>query len=105
MRRGLMKWDAQELPLATLESRIARLRAAMKSEGFDAFIAYTSLVRPSAVAYLTAFTPYWNEGLLLVPAVGRLQFATALSNRVADWIRSTNPVSDVVSTPRPGIWL
>ena len=105
MRRGLMQWDAGELPLATLESRIARLRAAMKGAGLDAFIAYTNLVRPSAVAHLTAFTPYWSEGLLLVPAAGRLQFATVLSNRVADWIRSTNPVSDVVSTPRPGTWL
>ena len=36
---------------------------------------------------------------------GRLAFATALSNRVADWIRSTNPVSDVISTPRPGVLL
>jgi hypothetical protein len=105
MRRGLMEWNADELPLATLESRIARLRAAMKGAGLDAFIAYTNLARPSAVAHLTAFTPYWNEGLLLVPAAGRLLFATALSNRVADWIRSTNPVSDVVSTPRPGTWL
>jgi hypothetical protein len=43
--------------------------------------------------------------LLLVPMSGRLDFATALSNRVADWIRSTNPVSDVVSTPRPGVLL
>ena len=100
-----MEWDAQELPLAALEARIARLRAEMKRAGLDAFIIYTNLVRPSAVAHLTAFTPYWSEGLLLVPAEGRLTFATALSNRVADWIRSTNPVSDVISTPRPGALL
>ena len=37
-----------------------------------------------------------------MPAAGRLVFATALSNRVADWIRSTSPVSEVVSTPAPG---
>ena len=40
-----------------------------------------------------------------MPMTGRLAFATALSNRVADWIRSTNPVSDVISTPRPGALL
>ena len=102
MRRGLMQWDPQELPVAALDARIARLRADMKSAGLDAFIVYTNLVRPSAVTYLTGFTPYWSEGLLLVPTSGRLAFATALSNRVADWIRATNPVSDVVSTPRPG---
>ena len=74
----------------------------MTSAGLDAFIIYTNLVRPSAVTWLTGFTPYWSEGLLLVPMTGRLAFATALSNRVADWIRATNPVSDVVSTPAAG---
>jgi Creatinase/Prolidase N-terminal domain len=105
MRRGLMQRNPQELPLAALDARIARLRADMKSAGLDAVIIYTNLVRPSAVTWLTGFTPYWSEGLLLVPMTGRLAFATALSNRVADWIRSTNPVSDVVSTPRPGVLL
>ena len=79
-----MQWNPQELPLATLEARIAALRAGMKSAGLDAFIIYTNLVRPSAVTWLTGFTPYWSEGLLLVPMTGRLAFATALSNRVAD---------------------
>ena len=105
MRRGLMQWNAQELPIGVLEARSARLRAAMQRAGLDAFLIYTNNVRPSAVTHLTGFTPYWSEGLLLVPAAGRLMFATALSNRVADWIRSTNPVSEVVSTPTPGTLL
>ena len=105
MRRGLMQRDPQELPLAALAARIARLRAGMESAGLDAVIIYTNLVRPSAVTWLTGFTPYWSEGLLLLPKSGRLAFATALSNRVADWIRATNPVSDVVSTPLPGVLL
>ena len=105
MRRGLMEWNPQELPLDVLEARIAQLRAEMQRTGLDAFIVYTNLVRPGAVAHLTGFTPYWSEGSLLVPTTGRLIFATALSNRVADWIRSTNPVSDVISTPRPGTLL
>ena len=100
-----MERNPQELPLEVLDARIARLRVRMKSAGLDAFIIYTNLVRPSAVTYLTGFTPYWSEGLLLLPMTGRLTFATALSNRVADWIRSTNPVSDVISTPRPGVLL
>src|SRR3981189_291060 len=100
-----MEWNPQELPLEVLDARSARLRVRMKSAGLDAFIIYTNLVRPSAVTYLTGFTPYWSEGLLLLPMTGRLAFATALSNRVADWIRSTNPVSDVISTPRPGVLL
>jgi hypothetical protein len=102
MRRGLLHWDPQELPLAALEARIARLRAAMAQAGFDAMLLYTNLTRPAAVTWLTGFTPYWSESLLLVPREGRLIFGTAMTNRVADWIRSTNPVSEVTSTPKPG---
>ena len=102
MRRGLLKWDSEELPRAALEARIGRLRQAMQAAGFDAFIVYTNIVRPAAVTWLTGFTPYWSESLLSVPRTGRLTFATAMTNRVADWIRSNNPVSEVVSTPRPG---
>ena len=58
----------------------------------DAFVLYTNLVRPSAVAWLTGFTPYWSDALLLVAATARPILATALSKRVADWIRTTDPV-------------
>src|ERR1041385_2628929 len=102
MRRGLMEWNAEELPVAVLEARIARLRAMMASAGLDGFILYNNIVRPSAIAHLTGFTPYWSEGLLLVPKTGKLIFATALSNRVADWIRGNNPMSEVMSSPKPG---
>jgi hypothetical protein len=102
VRRGLMKWDPRELPLDLFEARIKRLRSELARAGLDGFIIYTNNVRPGAVHHLTGFTPYWSEGLLLVPMRGGLVFATALSNRVAEWVRSTNPVSEVVSTPRPG---
>ena len=102
MRRGLMRWDADELPKSTLEARIARLQAAMTGAGLDGFVIYTNLVQPSAVTFLTGFTPYWSDGLLLVARSGAPMFATALSKRVAGWIASTNPVSEIVNTPRPG---
>lgn len=93
------------MPLAALEARIARLRTEMQAAGLDAFILYTNIARPAAVTWLTGFTPYWSESLLLVPREGRLTLTTAMTNRVADWIRSTNPVSDVTSTPKPGALL
>jgi hypothetical protein len=102
MRRGLMAWDPEEIPERTLRDRIARLRSAMQRHGLDALLLYTNLVRPSAVSYLTAFTPYWSDGLLLVPRSGDPVFATALSKRVASWIRSVNPIAEIVNTPRPG---
>jgi hypothetical protein len=102
MRRGLMGWDPGELPKRTLDERVARLQAAMQHNNLDAFLLYTNLVRPSAVCWLTGFTPYWIESILLVPAGGAPILATALSKRVSDWIRSTSQVEEIVNTPKPG---
>jgi hypothetical protein len=102
MRRGLMGWNPEELPKAALEARIARLREAMARDGLDAALFYTNLVRPSAVTWITGFTPYWSDAMLLVPKTGAPVFATALSKRVAGWIRSTNAMSEIVNTPKPG---
>src|SRR5262245_66500879 len=102
MRRGLMGWNAEELPVAALEARMARLRAAMAKAGMDALVLYTNNVRPSAVTYVTGFTPYWSDALLLVGKSGAPAFATALSKRVSEWIKTTDPVSEIVNTPKPG---
>lgn len=102
MRRGLMAWDAREIPLETLGSRATRLREAMSAGCFDGFLIYTNFVRPSAAAWLTSFTPYWSEGILYVPRSGEMVFATALSKRVGQWMRSVDPVGELVHTPRPG---
>jgi len=102
MRRGLMRWNAEELPLAVLQERTARLQAAMRQENLQALLVYTNLVRPSAVTWLTGFTPYWSEGLLLVGRDGAPTFATALSKRVASWIRSVSPLGEILNAPRPG---
>jgi Creatinase/Prolidase N-terminal domain len=102
MRRGLMAWDEGELPRGVLAARIEGLRAVMTRGGLDGFVLYTNLVQPGAVTYLTGFTPYWSDALLLVPKSGAPVFATALSKRVANWIASTNPLSEIVNTPKPG---
>jgi Creatinase/Prolidase N-terminal domain len=102
MRRGLMGWDEAELPRSALSARLERLQAAMARDGFDALLLYTNLVRPAAVCWLTGFTPYWIESLLLVPASGPPMLATALSKRVADWIRTTAWLDEIVNTPKPG---
>src|SRR5215469_10920240 len=102
MRRGLMARDESELPQGVLASRVDGLRAAMARDRFDGFVCYTNLVQPSAVTYLTGFTPYWSDGLLLVMKSGAPIFATALSKRVSGWIASTNPLAEIVNSPKPG---
>jgi hypothetical protein len=102
MRRGLMGWNPEELPKGTLDERVARLQAAMRRDGFDAYLFYSNLVRPSAVCWLTGFTPYWIESLLLVEPKGPPVLATALSKRVSDWIRATSHLGEIINTPKPG---
>jgi Creatinase/Prolidase N-terminal domain len=103
MRRGLMGWNPDELPIAALDARRARLQSAMARAGLDALLLYTNIVRPSAVCWLTGFTPYWIESLLLLPHEGATLLATALSKRVSDWVRATSRIEDIVNTPRPGM--
>ena len=103
MRHGLMLWKPEEIAQATLEKRIADMRSAMAAAGFDALLLYTNIVRPAAVTYLTAFTPYWADAVLLLLPDGPPVFITALSKRVSNWIRSTNPLSEIVNSPKPGM--
>src|SRR5262249_2574272 len=91
-----------ELPQAALAARRSSLMAAMERDGFDAYLIYTNLVRPSAVCWLTGFTPYWIDSILLVRRAGAPVLATALSKRVADWIRSTSWLDEIINTPKPG---
>lgn len=102
MRRGLMQWREDELSADDVGERIDALRKAMKADRLDAFVAYTTLVRPAAVNYFTGFTPYWSDGLLLVLPQGRPQFVTALSKRVGNWLGSVNPTCDILHSPKPG---
>ena len=103
MRRGLMGWDPQELPKSTLQERLSRLQAAMACDDLDAMLFYTNLVRPSAVCWLTGFTPYWIESILLVRRAGAPILATALSKRVSEWIRSTSWLEEIINSPKPGM--
>ncbi|MBV9971095.1 MAG: aminopeptidase P family N-terminal domain-containing protein, partial [Xanthobacteraceae bacterium] len=100
MRRGQMGWSEADLPLAVLRQRLSRLQAALKNESLGGLVLYTNIARPAAVYFLTGFTPYWSEALLLVPAAGEPVLATALSKRVSPWIRSVMPIGSVEHTPK-----
>jgi hypothetical protein len=96
-----MGWSEADLPLAAVRQRLSRLQAALKNQGLGGLVVYTNIARPAAASFLTGFTPYWSEGLLLVPASGDPVFATALSKRVSGWIRSVMPIGAIETTPRP----
>jgi hypothetical protein len=102
MRRGLMAWDGNEVPVEALLARVRALQSAMAAADQDAIVLYTNFIRSAAVSYLTAFSPYWGDGLLLVPREGEPVFATTLSKRVSSWIQSVKPVGELLHSPTPG---
>ena len=102
MRRGLIRWDADELPLPMLQERMQRLRRSMRNADYDAVILYTNFVRCAAVAWLTGFSPYWADGILVIPREGEALFATTLSRRMGMWIQTVMPNATVATSPNAG---
>src|SRR5712692_7817318 len=102
MRRGLISWSRDEVPPSVLESRVTRLQGEMRAAELGAVLVYTSFARPSAVAWLTHFVPYWNEALLVVLPTGAPVLLAAFSKRVLDWIRSVSYLGEVRSAPDLG---
>jgi hypothetical protein len=102
MRRGLISWSENEVPAATLEARVARLQAAMKTDKLDAVLAYTCFSQPATVSWLTHFVPYWNDGLIIVLPQGAPVMLAAFSKRVQEWIREVSKLADVRTAPNLG---
>ena len=103
MRRGLMSWSHTELPEDVLAARVARLQAAMREQGLQAVLAYTSFAQPAVVHWLTNFTPYWSEAVLAVLPEGEPVLLAALTPRVHPWIQSVSRLGGVTSAPKLGL--
>jgi Xaa-Pro aminopeptidase len=102
MRRGLIAWSKAELPESVFAARLQRVRAAMAEKQLDALVLYTNNTRSAAVSWLTAFVPYWAEGLLVVPRMGDPLLAMAFSNRVVGWGKGVSHVARFEGIPRVG---
>jgi hypothetical protein len=98
MRRGLIGWDESEVPAAALDARLARMQAAMKSDGLHAVLVYTNFPRPAAVSYLTHFVPYWSQSLLVVFPDGAPTLVSANTKRVAGWMAETSHLGEIECT-------
>jgi|SRR5579862_636543 len=103
MRRGLIARSLIELPDAAFDSRLGRVRAAMRQAQLDALVIYTNNTQPSGVSWLVGFVPYWSEALLIVPLHGAPYLVAALSFRVKSWIERVSRVGEVLHTPRIGL--
>lgn len=103
MRRGLIARSPVELPDAVLDTRLDRVRAAMREAALDVLIVYTNNTRTAGVSWLVGFVPYWSEALLVVPREGAPYLVAALSFRVKSWIERVSRLGDVLHHPRVGL--
>lgn len=97
-----MAWNKEEVPAAALRARVERLQGELGKRGLDAILLYTNFVRSAAVSYVTGFSPYWADGVLMAPREGEPVFATTLSKRVGSWIETVKPIGALVNSPTPG---
>lgn len=102
MRRGLISWSREELPIAVFEDRVARLQTAMRAEDLDVVLAYASFAQPAPVQWLSNFLPYWGDAMLAIFADGPPLLLTSLTKRVHPWIHAVCHTGGVVSAPRLG---
>src|SRR6202012_353918 len=102
MRRGYIGWSKAEWPEAVFAARVKRLRDAMAPQGLDAMVVYTNNPRTAGVSWLTAFVPYWAEGLLVVPKNADPYLTMAFSNRIVGWGKNVSCVAKFEGGPRPG---
>src|SRR3989440_168975 len=102
VRLGLVSWSREEVPPSVLDLRVALFQEEIRAAKLDAVLVYTSFARPSAVAWLTHFVPYWNEARLVVFPPGAPVLLAAFSKRVHDWIRSVSHLGEVRSAPDLG---
>lgn len=103
MRRGLMHWSQQELPVTTLDARVTRLQSAMRAQGLGAVLTYASFAQPAPLQWLCNYIPYWSDALLLVWAEGAPTMLVAGTPRTHGWIRSVSHVGELVAAPKPGV--
>lgn len=101
MKRGLMEWNKVELPQEELAGRIVALRAGMAREGLDAILAYGDNYEAGDLSYLSNFSPYWFDGMLVLTRESDV-LLTTLSARIHSWIKGISPVSEVRSTKSLG---
>jgi hypothetical protein len=102
MRRGLISWSHDEMPPAVLDARVRALQEAMTLHNWQATLAYSSIAQPSAVNWLTHFTPYWSEALLVVFQSGPPILLASLTKRVHTWIHEVSHLGEIRMAPKLG---
>lgn len=102
MRRGMMDWQAEEVPAEFLAQRVKLVAEHCQQHGLSAMIFYSNFTRPSDISALTHFVPFWSQALLAISADGQSAIAMATTGRTVQWIRSSSVVDHVMVSGQIG---
>jgi Xaa-Pro dipeptidase len=81
LKRGGLVWVQDDVPPALFPPRLARVQAAIRDAGHDAWLVYGDAYRYGDVAYLSHFLPRVRGVLMLVPAAGEPTLLVAVGSR------------------------
>ena len=102
-------WMELDFPQAEYERRVARIQELMGRDGLDAMILYGGTTSESNVRYVSGFTSFWGDSLVLVPARGAPVLTTNAifhgepmhSNIQSTWLEDIRPLLNRHSTANP----
>jgi hypothetical protein len=99
MKRGLIHWDAAQLPPAAFAARLANIHHHCERLDVPALAAYCDVWRSNDVRYISNYMPYWNRALTIVPRGEKPLLLCSLSPRVYPWIKSVTIHEVVIASP------
>ncbi|MDB6046650.1 MAG: hypothetical protein JWM63_5201 [Gammaproteobacteria bacterium] len=99
MKRGLISWDREELPVAAFEARLGVLHQLCADYDVPAVVAYSDVCRSNDVRYISNYMPYWNRALTVIPRGEKPILLCALSPRVYPWIKSVTVHEVILPSP------
>ena len=99
MKRGLISWDRDELPVAAFDARLSALYRLCADFDVPALVAYSDVCRSNDVRYISNYMPYWNRALTVVPRGEKPILLCALSPRVYPWIKSVTVHETILPSP------
>jgi hypothetical protein len=99
MKRGLISWDKEELPLAAFQTRLDALHQLCADYDVPAMVAYSDVCRSNDVRYISNYMPYWNRALTVIPRGEKPILLCALSPRVYPWIKSVTMHEVILPSP------
>jgi len=98
MKRGLIQWNKNEVPIEEFETRIEKTKSLMESQGVEILAIYGDACQSNNLSYLTNFFPYADTGIFVLPMNNTPKIFTTHAYRNMPWFNTITWVQDIVCT-------